>query len=102
MQVTIQAILFLVCVIVAIIIFFQIFKRCQYMCSFVKYCFLFFPILRILRGICRTDLFVEITNLMKDNTVWAHFTLTGYYPTLIRLMRQIPKERLHRYQLLLL
>ena len=32
---------------------------------------------------------------MKGNTVWAHFTSTGYYPTSIRLSRQIPKEKVH-------
>ena len=32
---------------------------------------------------------------MKDHIVWAHFTSTGYYPTLIRLLRQIPKEKFH-------
>ena len=85
MQITIQAISFIVCAIVAIIILYQIFKRCQYTHSIVKYCFPFFPILRILRGTHRTDLFVEVTNLMKGNTVWAHYTSTGYYPTLIRL-----------------
>ena len=63
------------------------------MYSIVKYCFPFFLISRILRGTHRTDLFVEVTNLMKGNTVWAHFTLTGYYLTLIRLLRQIPKEK---------
>ena len=36
---------------------------------------------------------MEVTNLTKDNTVWAHFTLTSYYPTLIRLSRQILKEK---------
>ena len=61
--------------------------------SIVKYCFPFFPISRLLRGIHRTDLFVEVTNLMKGNTVWAHFTLICYYPTSIRLARQIPKEK---------
>ena len=55
------------------------------MCSIVKYCFLFFLILRILRGTRRTDLFVEVTNLTKGNTIWANYTLTGYYPTLIKL-----------------
>ena len=85
MQVTIQAISFIVCAIVAIVIFYQIFKRCRYMHSIVKYCFPFFPIFRILRGTYRTDLFVEVTNLMKGNTIWAHYTSTGYYPTLIRL-----------------
>ena len=63
------------------------------MCSIVKYCFPFFPVLRLLRGTCRTDLFVEATNLMKGNTVWTHFTSTHYYPTSIRLLRQIPKEK---------
>ena len=85
MQTTIQAISFIVCVIVAIIIFYQIFKRCHYTYSIVKYCFPFFPISRILRGTYRMDLFVDVTNLMKGNTMWAHYTLTGYYHTLIRL-----------------
>ena len=86
MQTTIQAILFIVCAIVAIIILYQIFRRCRYTLSIVKYCFSFFPISRILGGTHRMDLFVEAT------TMWAHYTLTGYYPTLIRLSRQILKE----------
>ena len=45
MQTTIQAILFIVCAIVAIIILYQIFKRCYYTHSILKYCFPFFPIL---------------------------------------------------------
>ena len=86
MQTMIQVISFLICTIVTIIILYQIFKRCRYMRSIVKYCFPFFLISRILRGTHRIDLFVEATNLMKDNTVWAHFTSTGYYPTSIRLL----------------
>ena len=92
MQTTIQVISFITCAIVAIIILYQIFKRCCYMHSIVKYCFSFFPISRILRGTHRMDLFVEVTNLTKGNTIWVHYTLTGYYPTLIRLSQQIPKE----------
>ena len=38
-QTTIQAISFIVCATVAIIIFYQIFKRCWYTRSIVKYCF---------------------------------------------------------------
>ena len=45
-----------------------------------------------MRTSCRTDLFVEVTNLMKGNTVWVHFTATGYFPTNIHLSRPIPKE----------
>ena len=61
MQTTIQTISFIVCV----IILYQIFKRCHYMRSIVKYCFAFILILRILRGSRRTDLFVEVTTLQK-------------------------------------
>ena len=93
MQITIQAISFVVSAIATTIILYQIFKRFQHMHSIVKYCFPFFPISRLLRGTHRTDLFVKVTNLTKGNTVWAHFTSTGYYPTLIRLSRQIPKEK---------
>ena len=63
--------------------------------SIVKYCSPFFATSRILRGTCRIDLFVEVTNLTKSNTMWAHYThysLTGYYPTSIRLSQQILKE----------
>ena len=92
MQTTMQVISFLVCAIVVIIILYQIFKQCCYTRSIVKYCFPFFPILRILRSTCRTDLFVEVTNLMKGNTIWVHYTSTGYYPTSIKLSWPIPKE----------
>ena len=40
------------------------------------------------------DLFVEVNNLTKGNTVWAHFMVTGYFPTSIHLSRLIPKENI--------
>ena len=92
MQTTIQGISFIICAIVAIIILYQIFKQCHYTHSIVRYCFLFFPISRILRSTHRMDLFVEVTKLMKGNTIWAHYTSTGYYPTSIKLSQQILKE----------
>ena len=58
----------------------------------VQILFPFLPISRMLRTSCRTDLFVEVTNLMKGNTVWVHFMATGYFPTNIHLSRPIPKE----------
>ena len=77
MQTTIQVISFIVCAIVAIIILYQIFKRCHYAHSFVKYFFPFFLISRILRSTHRTDLFVEVTNLTKGSAIWAHYTSTA-------------------------
>ena len=57
-----------------------------------KYCFPFLPISRILETSQRTDLFVEVTNITKGNTVWVYFMATGYFPTNIHLSRPIPKE----------
>ena len=92
-QVTIQAISFFVYIVVAIIIIYHTCKRCRCTQPIVKYCFPFFLISRLLRGTCRTDLFVEVTNLMKGNAVWAHFITMGYYLSLLRISRQIPKEK---------
>ena len=46
----------------------------------------------MLRTSHKTDLFIEVTNSTKGNTVWAHFMTTGYFPTNIHLSRPIPKE----------
>ena len=40
----------------------------------------------------RTDLFVEVTNILKGNSIWAHFTVTGYFPLQIQISRLIQKE----------
>ena len=48
--------------------------------------------MRIFRTSQRTDLFVEVTNMTKGNTVWAHFTAAGYFPMNIHLSRAILKE----------
>ena len=41
---------------------------------------------------CHTDLFVEVTNVTKGNSIWAHFTVTGCFPSQIRISRPIQKE----------
>ena len=75
MQTTIQVISFFVYAIVAIIILYQIFNGCRYMCSIVKYCFPFFPILRILSGTCRMDLFVETIPCCYHSAGFIYITL---------------------------
>ena len=91
MQLVVQVIVVIVCIIIAFIVLYYCCKKCRHMQKMFKYCFPFLPISRMLRTSC-TDLFVEVTNLMKGNTVWAHFTATGYFPTNIHLSRPIPKE----------
>ena len=91
MQLVVQVTMVIVCIIIAFIVLYY-FKKFRHMCTLFKYCFPFLPILKILRSSCRTDLFIEVTNVMKGNTVWAHFMATGYFPTNIHLSRPILKE----------
>ena len=92
MQLIVQVIMVIVCIIVAFIVLYYCCKKFRHTCTLFKYCFPFLPISRILRTSRRTDLFVEVTNVMIGNTVWAHFMATGYFPTNIHLSRPVPKE----------
>ena len=92
MQLVVQVIMVIVCIIIAFIVLYYCCKKFRHMHTLFKYCFPFLPISRMLRTSCRTDLFIEVTNLMKGNTVWAHFMATGYFPTNIHLSRLILKE----------
>ena len=92
MQLVVQVIMVMVCIIVTFIVLYYCCKKFRHMHTLFKYCFPFLSIWRILRTSCRTDLFIEVTNVMKGNTVWAHFMATGYFPTNIHLSRPILKE----------
>ena len=85
MQLIVQVIMIIVCILIAFIVMYYCCKKFRHMRTLFKYCFPFLPI-------SRTDLFVEVTNVTKGNTVWVHFTATGYFPTNIHLSRLIPKE----------
>ena len=91
-QLVVQVIMVIVCIIIAFIVLYYCCKKFRHKCTLFKYCFPFLPISRMLRTSCRTDLFIEVTNLMKGNTVWVHFTATGYFPTNIHLSRPITKK----------
>ena len=92
MQLVVQVIMVIVCMIIAFIVLYYCCKKFRHMCILFKYCFWFLPISRILRTSCRTDLFVEVTNVMKGNTAWEHFMATGFFLTNIHLSRPILKE----------
>ena len=81
-QLVVQVIMVIICRIIAFIVLYYCCKKCRQTHMLFKYCFPFLPISRMLRTSCRTDLFVEVTNLTKGNTVWAHYLATGYLPTI--------------------
>ena len=92
MQLVVQVIMVIVCIIIAFIVLYYCCKKFRHTRSLFKYSFPFLPISRIQRTSHRTDLFVEVTNLMKGNTVWVHFMATGHFPTNIHLSRPTLKE----------
>ena len=92
MQLIIQVIMVIVCILVTFIVLYYCSKKFRNTCTLLKYCFTLLTISRILQTSQRTDLFVEVINVMKGNTLWAHFMATGYFPTNIHLSRPIPKE----------
>ena len=55
-------------------------------------CFPFLPISHIVHMSQCTDLFVEVTNVTKDNGIWAHFASTRCFSSQIQMFRQIQKE----------
>ena len=83
MEYVVQVIMIIVCVAVVIIIMYFCCMKCRQTCTIFKYCFPFLLISHIVCTSCHTDLFVEVTNITKGNSKWAHFTVTGCFPSKI-------------------
>ena len=78
MEYVVQVSMIIVCIAVAIIVIYFCCTKCRHTRTIFKYCFLFLPISCIVHTSRRTDLFVEVTNITKGNSIWAHFALTGF------------------------
>ena len=65
MEYVVQFIMIIVCIAVVIIVIYYI----------------------IIRTSHHTDLFVEVTNVTKGNSIWAHFALTGCFSSQICMLR---------------
>ena len=89
MEYIVQVIMIIVCIAVVFIIMYFCCTKCRHTCTIFKYCFPFLPISCIIRTSHHTDLFVEVTNVTKGNSIWAHFTATGYFPSQIHISRPI-------------
>ena len=74
MEYVVQVIMITVCIAVVFIIIYFCCIKCRHTHTIFKYCFPFLPISRIIHTSRRTDLFVEVTNITKGNSIWAHFT----------------------------
>ena len=83
MEYVVQVIMIIVCIAVVIIIMYFCCTKCRHTHTIFKYCFPFLPISHIVHTSCCTDLFVEVTNITKGNSIWAHFAVTGCFPSQI-------------------
>ena len=92
MEYVVQVIMIIVCIAVVIIIMYFCCTKCRHTRTIFKYCFPFLPISHIVRMSQCTDLFVEVTNITKGNSIWAHFIMTGCFPLQIGISRPIQKE----------
>ena len=89
MEYVVQVIMIIVCIAVVIIIMYFCCMKCRHSRTIFKYCFPFLLISRIVCMSHHTNLFVEVTNITKGNSIWAHFTVTGCFPLQIRISRPI-------------
>ena len=83
MEYVLQVIMIIVYIAVVIIILYFCCTKCRHTHTIFKYCFLFLPISCIIHMSHHTDLFVKVTNVTKGNSIWAHFTVTGCFPSQI-------------------
>ena len=91
MEYVVQVIMIIICIAVVIIIMYFCCTTCRHTQTIFKYCFPFLLISHVHTS-HHTDLFVEVNNITKGNSIWAHFTATGCFPLQIQISRPIQKE----------
>ena len=83
MEYVVQVIMIIVCIAVVIIITYFCCTKCRHTHTIFKYCFPYLLISCIVHMSHRTDFFVKVSNITKGNSFWAHFTVTGCFPSQI-------------------
>ena len=72
-------------IITLLAILYTIFKKCRYVSSLPRVCFPLYPFSTILRGTARTDIFIEIVNLVSAEAMWVHFASVAIHPSQLRI-----------------
>ena len=58
--------------------------KCRFSSSLLRSCFPLYPVSAYHRGICKADIFVEITRINDCKSIWAQFTQIPVHPTLLK------------------
>ena len=83
MEYVVQVIMIIVCIAVVIIIMYFCCTKCRHTPTIFKYYFLFLLISHIVCTSHCTELFVEVSNITKGNSIWPHFMVTGCFSSQI-------------------
>ena len=66
-------------------ILYTICKKCHYVSSIPQVCFPVYPVSNFLRGMARTDIFVEIINISTARAAWAYMTTCAVHPSQLQI-----------------
>ena len=82
----IMSLAFILTVIIAslLALAFAIWKKCRFASLTLRTCFLIYLLSSYHRGICRVDIFVEVTNVANCKMMLAHFKQIAVQPTLLK------------------
>ena len=72
----------------------SIYHKCKYRSLVTRVCFPVYPLSKIVRGKYYTDIFIEVTNTMTCQTLWAHLTKVTVYPSQLYLARKVNSNQI--------
>ena len=96
----IMSLAFIIIVIVTSVLAFvlTIWKKCRFASSTLRTCFPLYPPSSYDRGICQSDIFVEVTNVANCKTMWAHFKQIAVHPTLLKCVGYLNANNITIYK----
>ena len=96
----IMSLAFILIVIIAsiLVLVFAIWKKCRFASSTLCTCFPLYPLSYYYRGICRADIFVEVTNVANCKMMWAHFKQMAVHPTFLKRVRHLNSNNITIYE----
>ena len=80
-KITISTSTIIVIILICLLICMSIYHKCKYRSLVTRVCFPVYPLSKIVREKYYTDIFIEVTNTMTCQTLWAHLIKVTVYPS---------------------
>ena len=68
--------------------------KCRFGSSLLRSCFPLYPVSAYHRGICKADIFVEITRINDCKSIWAQFKQIPVHPTLLKRIGHLNSQHI--------